>query len=135
MKNNYYGFDHTAVVKKFEGDLSYLGDFMVAGNLWAVYKNSAPNKEKGHKEYMMLCPTHISGMDEERMQKNRYHEGVTCLECNETLFSSTRHDCKTCSCPNETLIDGGGEYTRYGGADLSKVKKVKFDCLDQKFVE
>lgn len=47
---------------------------------------------------------------------------ITCLECNTVLVSEHRHDYKTCSCPNETMIDGGHEYVRYGGKDLSKIE-------------
>ena len=63
------------------------------------------------------------------------HNQVTCLECNTVLVSQHRHDYNTCSCPNETMIDGGHEYVRYGGKDLSKVETfVVYDTDDFKFV-
>jgi hypothetical protein len=63
------------------------------------------------------------------------HSQVTCLECGEVLVSEHRHDYKTCSCPNETMIDGGNAYVRYGGKDLSKVETFTvFDTDDFKFV-
>ena len=46
---------------------------------------------------------------------------VQCKECGEILTSYHRHDYKTCKCPNETMVDGGQDYQRYGGADLDKV--------------
>jgi hypothetical protein len=46
---------------------------------------------------------------------------VKCLECGEILTSYHRHDYKTCSCTNVTMVDGGLEYQRYGGMDLLKV--------------
>lgn len=67
--------------------------------------------------------------------KNIVHSQVTCLECGEVLVSKNRHDYKTCSCPNETMIDGGNDYVRYGGKDLSKVETFTvFDTDDFKFV-
>ena len=56
------------------------------------------------------------------MEKNLVHNSVTCLECGETLVSFHTHDYKTCSCENETSVDGGLSYVRYGGKDLNKVQ-------------
>lgn len=56
------------------------------------------------------------------MEKQLVHNSVTCLECGETLVSFHTHDYKTCSCNNETAVDGGLSYGRYGGKDLDKVK-------------
>jgi hypothetical protein len=46
---------------------------------------------------------------------------VQCRECGEVLTSYHRHDYKTCGCTNETMIDGGNEYQRYGGLNLDLV--------------
>lgn len=46
---------------------------------------------------------------------------VQCRECGEVLTSYHRHDYKTCSCTNETMVDGGNEYQRYGGLNLDLV--------------
>jgi hypothetical protein len=63
------------------------------------------------------------------------HSQVTCLECGEVLVSKSRHDYKTCVCPNKTMIDGGKEYVRFGGKDLSKIDVFTvFDTDDFKFV-
>jgi hypothetical protein len=56
------------------------------------------------------------------MEKQLIHSSVICLECGEVLVSRHRHDYKTCSCEQETMIDGGLEYIRYGGRDLAKVQ-------------
>lgn len=56
------------------------------------------------------------------MDKQLIHNSVTCLECGKTLVSYNTHDYKTCSCPNQTSVDGGLSYGRYGGLDLSKVQ-------------
>jgi hypothetical protein len=37
------------------------------------------------------------------------------------LTSYHRHDYKTCGCTNETMVDGGNEYQRYGGLNLDLV--------------
>ena len=46
---------------------------------------------------------------------------VQCRECGEVLTSHHRHDYKTCGCTNETMVDGGNEYQRYGGLNLDLV--------------
>lgn len=46
---------------------------------------------------------------------------VQCKSCGEVLTSYNRHDYKTCSCENETMVDGGNDYQRYGGANLDLV--------------
>jgi len=55
----------------------------------------------------------------EQMVLNR----VLCKECGEVLISYHRHDYKTCKCPNQTMVDGGNDYQRYGGHDMSKVDR------------
>ena len=46
---------------------------------------------------------------------------VQCKNCGEVLTSYNRHDYKTCGCENETMVDGGNDYQRYGGKDLDLV--------------
>jgi hypothetical protein len=54
--------------------------------------------------------------------KQLVYNSVTCQECNETIVSYHRHDYKTCSCPNQAMVDGGTDYLRYGAKDMSKIK-------------
>ena len=55
------------------------------------------------------------------MEKQIILNRVQCRECGEVLTSYHRHDYKTCSCTNETMVDGGNEYQRYGGLNLDLV--------------
>ena len=55
------------------------------------------------------------------MEKQIILNRVQCKACGEVLTSYNRHDYKTCSCTNETMVDGGNEYQRYGGANLDLV--------------
>ncbi len=55
------------------------------------------------------------------MEKQIILNRVQCRECGEVLTSYHRHDYKTCGCTNETMIDGGNEYQRYGGLNLDLV--------------
>lgn len=74
-------------------------------------------------------------MKTNEIEKTIVHSQVTCLDCGEILVSQHRHDYKTCSCPNETMIDGGNDYIRYGGKNLSKVDIFTvYDTDDFKFV-
>jgi hypothetical protein len=45
---------------------------------------------------------------------NKPHYGVLCPQCRKRMFSYHVHDYKTCGCPNDTMVDGGKEYLRYG---------------------
>ena len=49
---------------------------------------------------------------------------VRCLECNEVLVSKSQHHFVQCSCPNQTMTDGGNLYQRCGGKDLDKVENL-----------
>lgn len=55
------------------------------------------------------------------MEKQIILNRVQCRECGEVLTSYNRHDYKTCSCTNETMVDGGTDYQRYGGLNLDLV--------------
>lgn len=55
--------------------------------------------------------------------KQLVYNSITCDECNETIVSYHRHDYKTCSCPNEAMVDGGTAYLRYGAKNMSKIKQ------------
>jgi two-component sensor histidine kinase len=48
---------------------------------------------------------------------------VQCKECGEVLTSYHGHDYKTCGCYNETMVDGGTNYQRYGGKNLDLVDR------------
>jgi hypothetical protein len=54
--------------------------------------------------------------------KQIVYNSVTCQECMETIVSYHRHDYKTCSCPNQAMVDGGTAYLRYGAKNMNKIK-------------
>ena len=62
----------------------------------------------------------------------KYPNILQCLQCKKILVSFDRHDYKTCGCPNDTMIDGGYDYLRYGGKDMSKIQILKIIKMPQK---
>lgn len=52
------------------------------------------------------------------------YNAVECLSCGAVVESVHGHDYQTCKCGNETICDGGLNYLRYGGIDMSKVKVI-----------
>ena len=50
---------------------------------------------------------------------------VRCKKCAKILESVDRHDFVSCGCNNETFIDGGWDYLRYGGVDMKLVEILK----------
>lgn len=147
-KVDYYGLDHEKIVKAYEGDLTFVnymcvkanerGDYVTA----AVYKAANPNREKGHKDYMLIYGVvdpvlfrtqyYVSGKNVKDMKKESRTDAVLCLECDTVLYSLNRHHYHKCECKNETMIDGGKDYIRYGGKSLKKIKLVSLDVLTDK---
>lgn len=132
---NYYGLDHDQVAKSFGGDLTYVRTFSIRGHYWAVYHAANPDRSKGHKDYMMLGKDpnngkwYVSGSTPEEMEKERMQSAVLCLECDTILYSINRHHFHKCGCQNETMVDGGKDYLRCGGKDMSKVHTVDLDLI------
>ena len=56
---------------------------------------------------------------------------VKCLMCNEILESKYRHDFVICKCPNETFVDGGNDYCRYGGVRVEMVEVIQEETLKE----
>jgi hypothetical protein len=52
----------------------------------------------------------------------RRFSSVRCRACGMTLVSRHRHDFRQCACPQDTFVDGGSEYLRFGGQDLRMVE-------------
>lgn len=138
---NFYGLKHDEVAKRFEGDLSYVGDMCLeTGQTVAVYKAASPNKFKGHKKFMLLQIRTsgggiVGGMDLKDIKKHSVHQAVLCTECNTVLYSVHRHHYHTCDCPNETFVDGGKDYLRAGAMSMEKVKTGTYDVLTKTWTE
>lgn len=58
--------------------------------------------------------------------------GVQCMACKKRLFSLHRHDFKHCGCSNETYVDGGRDYLRYGWMVL-KPKRIYWSKQDGEY--
>lgn len=63
---------------------------------------------------------------------SKYPGALQCLQCKTFLVSFSRHDYKTCQCPNQTMIDGGHDYLRYGGKDIKKIQILTFRPVRRK---
>lgn len=134
---DYYGFNHKEVNNKFGGELEFVCEMPVHLNTksgpipvaCAVYRAHKPDRNKGHKDYMLLFSQGdtymISGREENEM--NWKLPGVMCSACGEVLISIDRHHFNQCSCQNETFVDGGSYYQRVGAIDLSKIIDVIVD--------
>ena len=46
---------------------------------------------------------------------------IKCLVCNTILESKFRWDFQECGCENGSYVDGGTDYQRIGGVDLTKI--------------
>ena len=68
---------------------------------------------------------------QDRIPPTRRWEGcwvmskVKCLGCGVTLESTYRHDFQQCKCSNETFVDGGNDYCRYGGKSTKLIQVLK----------
>ena len=139
MEKNWYGFNHKAVNKRFEGGLTYINDFCVNDEYRpvAVYKVDNPNREKGHKDYILLQTDDqtllIRGMDKEEIEKYRYQKAIKCTNCNDVIYSVMRHDYRSCECGAVT-IDGGRDYVKIGFDEIPFLTG-KIDLLTNEFQE
>lgn len=136
-ERNYLGFNYEAVKDKFGKDLEFICELPVRvrtsrGSTTipaVVFSNPKPDRDKNHKDYMILLSTpegmFVTGRDEGDMQENWIVNGVLCKLCEDVLVSLDRHDMHYCSCANRTMVDGGSDYLRYGAKDMSQVKTVK----------
>lgn len=147
MNSNWYGFDHEEVNKRFEGHLTYLSSFCVNGeyNPVAVYKASSPNREKGHKNYLLLQiqdnagkrQALVRGMNAEEIEPFRYQSAVVCKLCNDIIYSVMRHDNRSCEC-GSISVDGGSLYFKLSFSDKTNFTTCTIDLLTNeifKFVE
>jgi len=139
-KPSFYGLDHAMVRKKFSGDVHFINDFCVRGNYFpcAVYHAKNPNRELGHKDYMLLYRDannqwFVSGMSAEDMEKERTTDAVQCGECGQVIYSVYRHDMHYCKC-GACFIDGGKDYVRSGWT-TGKARPIhgKLDLLTDVF--
>lgn len=138
---NYVGLDHDKVSKNFSGDLTYIGDSVVKGNAGfvpaAVYKAANPDREKGHKDFMLIASlfdpnkmkTTLVVTGREELDLHKEFDGVLCTKCNTALYSLTRHNFHDCGCDNRTFVDGGLDYMCFGATNMDAVKIVKINIL------
>lgn len=148
IKDQYYlGLDREKVIEKFEGNLSFVAEMMV--NLKSskgivkvpseVYFSANPDRSKNHKDYMIIFYNDdqlmVTGKDEEEMKDSWTSGGVHCLTCDTVLISLNRHNFHGCGCDNDTFVDGGSDYIRYGAKDLNKTKLVKVDMKTKTLVQ
>lgn len=115
-KFNYYGFKHEEVNKKLEGDLTYISTFCFDHyEPAAVYYNSNPNLEKGHKPFLLLYTRNgdifVSGRSFVDFDRNRYQAARYCPFCKDVIYSITTHHFMECEC-KRYFIDGGRSYVR-----------------------
>ena len=119
-----------------EGDLSYIGDWQVKGARCSVYCAANPNREKGHKDYVLLYKKgytlYVSGIDKKEMAGECTQPAVHCLNCDDVIWSVHRHDFHYCSCES-VFIDGGKDYLRCGFNEGSKCDSGVLNHLTRTF--
>lgn len=144
-KVDWLGLNHAAVAKHFEGSPEFV-NYMNVGKdgdlVAAVYHSKNPNREKGHKEFMLLWKYYdhaadrdklmVSGMELAQLKKHAKVSGVACLKCNTAMWSLDRHHYHGCGCSNEAIVDGGKDYLKYGAKDMSNVALVSINLMTDK---
>lgn len=117
MKKNYYSFNHEAMNKNFPGGLTYVNDFCINGEYMpvAVYKVEKPNREKGHKDFLLIQTNEngglIRGLNSSEMEKWKYQDAIQCPSCKDVIYSVMRHDFRSCEC-GKVSVDGGRDYIK-----------------------
>jgi len=118
--DSWYGFNSENINKRFQGGLTYCGTFCILDeyNPVAVYHVASPDREKGHKDYLLLMSNGekgiVRGMDTNEIEPWRYQKGIKCNNCGDILYSRMRHDYRKCGC-GDSIVDGGRDYLKMGG--------------------
>lgn len=142
QESNWFGFDIDKCERHFEGELTFVGEFSVEfKDEWrpcAVFHNAKPNREKNHKDYLLLFKTIIdidsgsrivvSGKDKHEIDP--YQSGKRCRDCGVVIYSVARHDYRSCQC-GKVFVDGGRDYFRASVAGDT----VKINLLEQSWEE
>jgi hypothetical protein len=63
------------------------------------------------------------------------HAKIKCLGCGAILESLHRHDFVGCDCRNNTFVDGGYDYLRYGGVDLNLIQVIYTEKEYKPFIQ
>lgn len=142
-KVDWYGINHEKAAKQFEGDISFV-NYMNVGEkgdlIAAVYHAKKPNRDKGHKEFMLLYKDpvqdqwFVAGMERDQIEKHAKVTGLLCLECNQALFSLNRHHFHSCGCENDMFVDGGKDYLRAGAKSLKKTATVRINLMTDEVI-
>jgi hypothetical protein len=66
--------------------------------------------------------TVTNNLKEHEKKKRIYRNKIRCLVCDKVIESTHRHDWVSCGCENKTFVDGGHEYIRVGGVDISQIE-------------
>lgn len=131
-------FNIDTINEKFGGDLTYVNRMTIGKYNCVVdmFHAKNPDTSKEHKKWMFLGYNldpvlltkqwYVSGLTEEEMAKERYHDGVKCDLCGDIIISTFRHDHCYCGC-GESFVDGGKEYMRCG----IKSTPITIDYLKQ----
>jgi hypothetical protein len=115
---NYYCLDHSAVDKKFSGDLVYLGSWQLKGEDYtsAFYYVKNPDKSKGHKSFMLLSSINgnffVRGKEFLEILPLSEYPTLECSFCKDIIYSPHRHTMVTCSCEKVCIDGGNSEYFR-----------------------
>lgn len=138
----WYDFNHEVVKQKFEGSPTFVMEASLLmktsnGKEWhpvAIYHSKNPNREKSHKDFILLYSWNgqffVSGRDwKDVTDEERYQPALLCMKCNAVLHSAARHHFVRCGCENSAFIDGGMDYIRYGAMNMADTKLVTIDVL------
>lgn len=116
----WYNLDPERVAATFQGNPQYIRDFEINDRTWSVYFCDKPNRDLGHKDYMMLGKFgdrwYVSGRSKDEIQDSRFQNAVGCKVCETVIYSTHNHDFHSCSC-GATSVDGGRTYTRILGSN------------------
>ena len=63
-------------------------------------------------------------LDENEVIKVLTRNAIKCLVCNTVLESKHQHNFRSCSCHDQSFVDGGMLYTRIGAVDLDLVENL-----------
>jgi aldehyde:ferredoxin oxidoreductase len=124
-----------------DSEVEFMGYWYVKDAPAFVWHSKNPNRELGHKDYVVLKHRYnpmlenndmvIMGYDQEDMEKLSVKEAAACHNCNTVCWSLTRHDYHACRCKEDDkqiYVDGGSDYMRmsFGNQALYSMVTINF---------
>lgn len=136
--------DEVAMLLFKTKDIEFKGYWYVKDAPAYVWYQENPNRELGHKDYVVLKHKYnamlekqdmvIMGYDTEEMKQLSIKDAVLCYHCKTVCWSLSRHDYHACRCKDgqkQICVDGGSDYLKMSFGKNANYEVVSLDFINK----